>query len=340
MDNIGLDLHKRESQLCILTPEGEVVEQRIRTSRERFTEVLGARAPARILVEAATESEWVAQHLEALGHEVIVADPNFAPMYATRSRRVKTDRRDARTLAEACQLAAYRRVHRRSPARRHVQAELTVRDALIRTRTRYVAVVKARVRREGLRLPGGDPAHLVAKLTALPLSAAATAELAPLVALLEPLNAQIVAADQRLEAVAAADAVVQRLMTAPTIGPVTAVAFVATLDDVGRFATAHRVAAYLGLAPSERSSGERQHRGRITKTGNPRVRWLLVEAGWRILRSTHPAAAPLRAWAERIAARRGRAIAAVALARRLAGILYAMWRDDADYQLTAIPAVV
>jgi hypothetical protein len=82
MDNIGLDLHKRESQLCILTDEGEILERRIHTSRERFTAVLGARPPARLLLEASTESEWVARHLETLGHEVIVADPNFAPMYA------------------------------------------------------------------------------------------------------------------------------------------------------------------------------------------------------------------------------------------------------------------
>ena len=97
MDTIGLDLHQRESQLCILTEAGEIIERRIVTSRERFTAVLGNRPPARILLEASTESEWVAQHLESLGHQVIVADPNFAPMYATRSRRVKTDRRDART---------------------------------------------------------------------------------------------------------------------------------------------------------------------------------------------------------------------------------------------------
>jgi len=114
MDNIGLDLHQRESQLCILTEEGEVVERRIVTSRERSTAVLGERPRARILLEASTESEWVARHLESLGHEVIVADPNFAPMYATRSRRVKTDRRDARTLAEAGRLGAYRSAHRAS----------------------------------------------------------------------------------------------------------------------------------------------------------------------------------------------------------------------------------
>ena len=68
MDSIGLDLHKRESQLCTITEEGELLEQRIATSRERFTAVLGSRAPARILLEASTESEWVARHLESLGH--------------------------------------------------------------------------------------------------------------------------------------------------------------------------------------------------------------------------------------------------------------------------------
>ncbi|MGH9888834.1 MAG: IS110 family transposase [bacterium] len=138
-DTIGLDLHKRESQLCILTVDGELVEQRIATSRGRFTEVFGARAPARILLEASTESEWVARHLESLGHTVIVADPGFAPMYATRSSRVKTDKRDARTLCEALRLGAYRAIHRASDAQRHVRAELAVRDALVRTRTRYVA---------------------------------------------------------------------------------------------------------------------------------------------------------------------------------------------------------
>jgi transposase len=133
------------------------------------------------------------------------------------------------------------------------------------------------------------------------------------------------------------DPVVARLTTAPTIGPVTAVAFVATLDDVGRFGNAHRVAAYLGWTPTERSSGEQQRRGRISKTGNPRLRSLLVEAAWRILRTKQPAAAGLRAWAEQIAARRGRSVAAVALARRLAGILYAMWRDGRDYRGLRLP---
>jgi transposase len=332
MDNIGLDLHKRESQLCILTEDGELQERRIVTDRDRFTAVLGGRAPARILIEASTESEWVARHLESLGHTVIVADPNYAPMYATRRRRVKTDRRDARTLAEALRVGAFRPAHRLSEAQRQVRGELAVRDALVHTRVRLIGVVKALVRGEGLRIAGGAAEQLARKLAALPLSPNLEAELAPVLALLEPLNAQIAAADARLAQRAASDPVVARLTTAPTIGPVTAVAFVATLDDVGRFGSAHRVGAYLGLAPSEKSSGEQQRRGRISKTGNPRLRSLLVEAAWRILRTTQPGATGLRAWAEQIAARRGRSVAAVALARRLAGILYAMWRDGRDYR--------
>ena len=113
MEYIGIDVHQRESQVCIVDDGGRVlIERRVRTRRERFAALLGAHAGARVLLEASTESEWVAHAVEGLGHEVIVADPNFAPMYATRSRRVKTDRRDARTLAGACRLGAYRRAHR------------------------------------------------------------------------------------------------------------------------------------------------------------------------------------------------------------------------------------
>lgn len=332
MDTIGVDLHKRESQLCILTDDGELIERRIATSRARFTEVIGSRPPARILLEASTESEWVARHLESLGHTVIVADPGFAPMYATRSKRVKTDKRDARTLCDALHLGAYRAIHRASDAQRHIRAELAVRDALVRTRTRYVAIIKAFVRREGLRLSSGEVEQTAGKLAQLALPAETTQQLAPLVALLAPINAAIAAADARLIAYGQENVVVRRLRSMPGIGPVTALAFVAALDDVTRFQSAHQVQAYLGLVPSEYSSGDRRLRGRITKRGDARMRWLLVEAAWRILRSPNPDVAMLKSWAEQIAARRGKRIAVVAVARRLAGILYAMWRDGTAYR--------
>lgn len=336
MDSIGLDLHKRESQLCVGGADGHCSDYRIPTSAARFTALLGGRAPARVLLEASTESEWVASHLESLGHEVIVADPNFAPMYAHRSRRSKTDKRDARTLMEACRQGTYRPAHRLSPARRHVRAELAVRDTLVRTRVRYIALAKALVRRDGLRVASSSSRLVARRIQELELPAALGAELAPLFALLAPLTEQITAADRRVAAASAADPDVQRLMTAPAIGPVTASAFVATIDDVTRFPSAHQLEAYLGLVPDERSSGDKRQLGHITKAGNGRVRWLLVEAAWHILRSKHRETAALRAWAGPIAARRGKRVAVVALARRLAGILYAMWRDGVEYNAARV----
>ncbi len=169
MDHIGIDVHKKESQICILAEGGELIEQRIRTEPERFAAVLGGRPRARILLEASTGSEWVARCLEGLGHEVIVADPNFAPMYATRTRKVKTDRRDARALADATLLGAYRPAHRLSDAQRHVRGRLGVRDALVRTRTRYISLIRALLRQHGYRVPSGSAEAFVHRVGAMAL---------------------------------------------------------------------------------------------------------------------------------------------------------------------------
>lgn len=180
MDHIGIDVHKKDSQICILTEHGELLERRVRTEPRRFAEELGPRPPARILIESATESEWVARCLEALGHHVIVADPNFAPMYAQRSRKVKTDRRDARALAEACVLGAYRRAHRLSPDQRHVRARLTVRDALVRTRTGYISVIRSLLRQHGWRVRTGAAESFSHRVPSLPLPGRLLSEIAPL----------------------------------------------------------------------------------------------------------------------------------------------------------------
>jgi transposase len=209
----------------------------------------------------------VARCLERLGHEVIVADPNFAPMYATRTRTIKTDRRDARALAEACRLGAYRPAHRLSDAQRHVRGRLTVRDALVRTRTGYISVIRARLRQHGWRVPTGSAEGFIRRVLTLSLPGRLLSELAPLLAVMRQVNQQLAYSDERIAAVARADERVQRLQTVPSVGPVTAAAFVATLDDAGRFARAHQVEAYLGLVPREWSSGEGQRRGRITQGG-------------------------------------------------------------------------
>ncbi len=332
MEHVGMDLGKTSSQVCTVTDEGEILDRRIRTERSRLIEVFGARPKSKILLEASTESEWVARCLEELGHEVIVADPNYAPMYAQRSRRVKTDRRDAQALAEACLLGAYHPAHRASDGRRHLRAILAVRETLVRTRTRWVVLVHPLLRREGFRIRNGKAETFASRVAMLALPEHLRSEVAPLLAQLETLNKEIEVQDRRVEEIARDDEVIRRLTTAPGVGPITATAYVATVDRVERFRGPHEVEGYLGLVPREWSSSEIQRQGHITKQGNGRMRWLLVEAAWCILRrKKKPETATLRAWADRIAARRGSRIAAVALARRLAGILYAMWRDGTTY---------
>jgi len=328
---MGIDVHKRESQIYILAEDGEIIERRIRTEDERFAAVLGDRPRARILIEASTDSEWVARCLEALGHEVIVADPNFAPMYATRTGKVKTDRRDARALAEACLLGAYRPAHRLSDRQRHVRGRLGVRDALVHTRTRYISVIQALLRQHGYRVPSGSAGSFIDRVRSLPLPGRLRLVVAPLLAVMGHLNQQLAYSDATIEHLAVQDPRVTRLRSVPSIGPVTAAAFLAAIDNVGRFHHAHQLQAYLGLVPREYSSGDTQRRGPITKAGHSRVRWLLIQAALSILRRRPPAAEALWTWALRVAARRGKPVAVVALARRLAGILYALLRDETVY---------
>jgi hypothetical protein len=186
-----------------------------------------------------------------LGHEVIVADPNFAPMYAARSRKIKTDRRDARALAEACRLGAYRPAHRLSEAQRHVRGRLTVRDALVRTRTGYISVIRARLRQDGWRVPTGSAEGFIRRVLALRVPGRLLSELAPLLAVMRQVNQQLAYSDARIAAVARTDERVARLQTVPSVGPVTAAAFVAALDDAGlsRLETASiRLFASLALA--------------------------------------------------------------------------------------------
>jgi transposase len=224
MEHVGIDVHKRESQICILAEGGALIERRIRTEAPRFTEVLGERPQARIPIEAGTESEWVARCLERLGHEVIVADPNFGPMYAMRRGRLKTDRRDARGLAEACLLGAYRPAHRLSDAQRHVRARLAVRDGLVRTRTRYISLVRALLRQHGWPLPSGHTETFSRRVLALPIPGRLRSEIAPLLAVMRQINRQIAYSDEVIERITATDERVQRLRSVPYVGPVIAAA--------------------------------------------------------------------------------------------------------------------
>jgi transposase len=334
MEYGAIDLHTRHSQIRIVREDGTVVlDRRLATTRDDLARLFGDRPPMRILIESSTESEWVAQHLEAIGHEVIVADPNYAAMYGTRSRAIKTDRRDVAALAEACRTGIYRRAHRASAAARVCRQHLRVRTHLVRQRTATINLLRALLRADGVRLATGSAERVLARLDRVTLPAALDIAIAPLREVIVQLTTAIAAADGRLRTRAATDAAAQRLMTAPGVGPIVALTFAAVLDTPERFqGDARRVSAFLGLVPSEDSSAERRHRGSITKVGPTELRTLLVQASWTIWRGKSPGSAALQAWVQALAARRGRRIAIVALARRLSRILYAMWRDGANFQ--------
>jgi len=332
MEYGAIDLHARKTLIRIVEADGTVVLDRtITTTREGFTKVFEGRARLRVLLETGTESEWVAQTIEACGHEVVVADPNYALMYGVRVRAVKTDRRDVAALAEACRLGIYRAAHRVSAAQRQVRRQLRVRSQLIRMRTQAINLLRAQLRQEGYRLPSGASESVVARCRRVALTVGLRDDLAPVLTLLEALAPLIKARDQAAEIQATADPVVRRLMTAPGVGPIVGLTYRAVLDDVTRFRDASSSTAFLGLVPKEASSGTRRQKGRITKRGPTTLRVLLIQAAWTIWRQRQGRAA-LHAWVDRLAARRGRRIAVVALARRLARILYAMWRDGCDYR--------
>lgn len=333
MEYGAIDLHMRRSEIRIEDEDGRLVlARRIETTRADFERTFGGRSRMRILLESSTESEWVAQCLEGLGHEVIVADPNFLPMYGQRSRRVKTDKRDVAALTAACRSGTYRAASRVSAAQRTRRQELRVRRHLVQVRTRTISVIRSMVRQEGLRVPRGASAAIVARLDCLTLPPALQAVIAPLKAVLTQLQTTLDDIEERVEAIAVTDARAQQLMTAPGVGPIVALTYLAVLDTPDRFGgDARRASAFLGLVPREDSSAERQRKGHITKTGPPELRSLLIQASWVIWRGRSADGAALRTWAHALATRRGRRIAIVALARRLSRILFAMWRDKTEF---------
>ena len=340
MDYGAIDLHTRQSEIRIVNGRGQVrLERRIDTRPVALTRLFAGRPRLRILIESGTESAWVAEHLEALGHELVVVDPNYTPMYGTRARRIKTDKRDVAALAEANRLGIFRRAHRRSPTQRAVSRELQTRDALVQMRTQAINVIRTQVRSLGYRVSSGAAETVAARVGALALPAALQATLAPLVAMLETLTPLIATATRALTAIATADPVTRRLMTVPGVGPVTALQYRTTIDDIRRFPSAGAVSAYLGLVPREASSGERQRKGAMTKSGPSRPRAALVQAAWVVWRMPRGPARALHAWVHRLAARRGKKVAIVALARRLTRILFAIWRDGRPFDPTRLTAV-
>ena len=195
----AIDLHMRFSQIRILDATGAVLDdRRVVTTRERLVAVFAGRGPIQILLETGTESEWVARALEAAGHAVIVADPNFAPMYGDVRRTVKTDRRDVAALAEANRRGWYRPAYRVSAPQRALRQVLRTRRQLVSMRSGTIRVLRALLRQEGYRLPSGDAEHVPVRVARVTLPPALATTLTPLVETVAALTAQIATIETRL----------------------------------------------------------------------------------------------------------------------------------------------
>jgi transposase len=330
MKHIAIDLGGMESQVCVRDPDGSLQLEGKRRTRD-LDLFLKSHEKSRVIVETSAEAFKVADAALAAGHEVRVVPATLVKSLGVGSRRTKTDIRDAEILSEVSCRIDLPSVHIPSEVARHRRSLCALRETLVSARTQLINSVRGYLRTQLVRAPTGNTdtfPHRVRKvLERRPEGCPMMVE--RLLVSLDTLNDQIALADEELEQLAEADPICQQLMTTPGVGPVTAVRFVAALDRIDRFESAHKVEAYLGLTPGENSSSTRQRRTGITKAGPPQVRWTLTQAAWCLWR-TRPQDRNVL-WAQEIAKKKGRPIAIVALTRKLAGILFALWRDRSTY---------
>ena len=329
MEHLAIDLGGRESQICVRRSDGQIVEER-RCRTVALAAYLAGRPRSRVVMETCSEAFGVADAALLVGHEVRVVPATLVRSLGVGARRLKTDRRDAQVLSEVSCRIDLPSVHVPSPEARQRKTLCGMREALVGARTKVLNTVRGWLRAEGRRPRGGDVATFTTRVRALCAEIALPSYVDRQLRTIDALTEQIAEADRELAATAKADPIARRLMTAPGVGPTTAVRFVAALDEISRFAGAHAVESYLGLVPGEDSSAERRRRTSITKAGPPALRWCLVQAAWAARRTRRRD--PMHHWADEIEKRRGTRVAVLALARKLAGILYAMWRDGTVYE--------
>lgn len=333
MEPVAIDLASRQSQVCVRQADGRIVEEK-RVETSRLKQVLSQRPPSIVVLETATGAFQIADMARSLGHTVRVVPATLVRALGVGHRGIKTDERDARALSEASCRMELPSVHIPSEPSREIKSLNTSRETLINARTKLIHSVRGYLRGRPLGTLRATPKTLPNKVRQKMESSAdgLPRHIEALLVSVETLNVQIAALDLELSSIVEQDARMKRLCTVPGVGPVTASRFVAALDETSRFGAASSVSSYFGLTAGEHSSGDRTRRTLITKAGNASVRWVRIQAAWCLYRRRPED--PIVGWAPRIAERRGKIIAIVALARTLCGVLYAMWRDGTDYNNT------
>ncbi len=325
---IGCDLHTRSEQIAMLDTEtGEFEERRLEHEDgevRRF--YAGLKEPALVGIESTGYTRWFADLLAELGHELVVGEAG--KIRAKETRKQKHDRRDAEHILNLLLRGDFPKIWLPSAEERDVRVLLEHRHQLVELRTRAqnglqaIALSYGLRRRRRLWSERGQE-----ELKKLPLREGMERRRADLLRLVRQLDTWVQELDRRIEQEAAQREEAQRLMTHPGVGPQTALATVLVLGPVERFPDDRHLTSYLGLIPQEDSSAGRQRFGHLTKQGNRLLRWLLVEAAQTASRYDPR----LRRAYRRLAFRKGKPVAKVAIARKLAIRLYIMLRDKIDY---------
>lgn len=330
---VGLDLGDRYSHYCLLNEECEVVEEgRIPSTETALRRHFEGEPRQRIALECGSHSPWVSRLLNALGHQVIVANARKIP--ALTASASKNDRNDAELLARfaAHDPRLLSPLQHRRPERQQDLNLIQVRCTLVRARTMLVNALRGLVKSAGGRLPACSTASLPTRVRAA-IAPSLSSAASPLVAQIALLNQQIDAMDQQIEKLKIKYPEIVTLRTTPGVGPIVAAAYVLTLDRPD--AAANRSAgAFLGLRPAQSQSGGSDPQRRISKAGDTYLRSLLVQSAQYILGRFGPDSA-LRRWGLKLAAsggKRGKKRAIVAVARKLAVLLHSMWRSGQSFQ--------
>jgi transposase len=335
MRYVALDLGAKKTSYCEVAG-GRVVQRATVARVDTMQSLLGPDCPpATVAIEACREAWHVHDLLTSWGNEVVLVDTTRSKRLGIGQHGRKTDRIDAEVLAKALERGGIPVAHVLSPHRRELRRWLGVRRALVESRAHLVTMVRGLARERGVRLRSGRTDYFAIAVRKQRLDEQTLALFEPLLKLLDSIATELVGVEAELAKVCASEPIVTLLATAPGVGSIVAASFVSVIDEAKRFQSAHHVESYVGLVPSEDTTGGKRRIGAISKEGNGYLRALLVQAAWSVLR-TSDRHDPLRLWAEAVAARRGKRIAVVALARRLVGILWAMWRDGTVYDASAL----
>jgi transposase len=329
---VGLDLGADHIEICELV-DGKPVRASIRRIEDLARFLRSDSEPARIAFEACREGWHVHDLLQTWGHEPVMLDTTRIKEMGVGRHRRKNDKIDAEAIARALESGHYAKAHVLSPARRDLRKRLSIRSALVETRAKLVVTIRGLARAVGAKIGRGQPANFLENVEKAKLPEELQRDIRPLLEVLSRIQSQLEHVETELVATAKEDPIIGLLATAPGVALIVAATYVSVIDEARRFRNAQAVGSYIGLVPSEDTTGGPKKRklGSISRAGNSMLRAMLVEAAWHILRAKDNDD-PVYQWANHIAQKRGRKIAAVALARKLALVLYAMWRDNTVYE--------